>query len=48
MRRYPTKTIKKTGISGPSTYPFVRPDFPTAAYVVLTRETGLEPEILHG
>jgi len=45
--RYATVIAKKIEISACLTYPPARPDLRPTAYVVLTRERGLEREISH-
>lgn len=45
--RYTAVFIEKIEISACLTYPRIRPDLRPTAYVVLTRERGLEREIPH-
>ncbi len=45
--RYATVLVDKFEILACLAYPWTRPDLRPTAYVVLTRERGLEPEISH-
>jgi hypothetical protein len=45
--RYNTVIAKQIEFKACLTYPRARPDFRPTAYVVLTRERGLEREISH-